>query len=70
MNLYDLNGAIRCGHRVYKVRKYIVAETAKQALDLFLVEHPHAKGIYIEYKYEVRAEKEAHIVFTNLQKRP
>lgn len=69
MKLYDVNGIIQCGHRLYNVRKYVVANSLKEAYALFTVEHPHAKGITVQYKYELKDARGPHIIFTNLQKK-
>jgi hypothetical protein len=47
----------------------IVAPSAKNALEQYLVEHPHAKNISVKYKYDLRHEKNPHIIFTNTTKK-
>lgn len=69
MKLYDITGIIKCGHRLFTLRKYVVAESKDQALALYLTEHPHARHISIKYKYELKVERTPHIVFTNAEKK-
>ena len=45
MKLWDVNGTIKCGHRLYNVQKFIVAETYSDAITMYQKEHPHAKCI-------------------------
>lgn len=52
--LYAVEGMIRCGHRVYTLQKYIIASSKSEAIDAYKAEHPCAKGISVEYKYDVR----------------
>lgn len=69
MKLYSITGTIKCGHRLYTLHKMIVAPSAKNALEQYLVEHPHAKNISVKYKYDLRHEKNPHIIFTNTTKK-
>ena len=66
MKLYDVSGIIQCGHRLYNVQKYVVANSPKEAYTLFTAKHPHAKGTVVQYKYEIKDARDPHIIFTNL----
>lgn len=68
MKGYVGKGLIKCGHRTYLVFKGIVADSAEQALELFLKEHPHAKNISITFKYELSYPKTPQILYTSFKK--
>lgn len=53
MKLFVVEGMIRCGHRVYNLQKHIIAESRSEARDTYKAEHPHAKVVTVEYKYDV-----------------
>lgn len=69
MKLWDVNGTIKCGHRLYNVQKFIVAETYSDAITMYQKEHPHAKCIKTYYKYDVAQPVDPTIIFTNLTKK-
>ena len=66
-SLWDVNGCIKCGKRFYNAQKYIVANTAQEALEIYKKDYPHAYDITIKYKYDVKANN-PQIIFTNLSK--
>lgn len=68
MKLFVIDGMIRCGHRVYSLQKYIVAESKSEAKDTFKIEHPHAKIVTIEYKYDVRRVDGPHVIAQDFKK--
>lgn len=68
MKLYVVEGMIRCGHRVYNLQKHIIAESKSEARDTYKVEHPHAKVIAIECKYDVRRADGPYVIAQDFKK--
>ena len=68
MKLYVVEGMIRCGHRVYSLQKHIIAESRSEARDTYKVEHPHAKVITVEYKYDVCRADGPHVIAQDYRK--
>ena len=68
MKLYVVEGMIRCGHRVYSLQKYIIANSRSEAKDTYKVEHPHAKVITVEYKYDVCRVDGPHVIAQDYRK--
>ena len=66
--LWDVNGSIKCGKRFYNVQKYIVADTAQEALEIYKRDYPHAYDIIVKYKYGVKPSN-PQIIFTNISKK-
>lgn len=68
MKLWDVNGTIKCGHRLYNVQKFIIADNAMDAVAMYRKEHPQAKCLQVHFKYELQ-KAEPQIIFTNLRKK-
>jgi hypothetical protein len=66
-SLWDVNGSIKCGKRSYNVQKYIVADIAQEALEIYKRDYPHAYDVVVKYKYGVKPSN-PQIIFTNVSK--
>lgn len=70
MKLFRVNGMIRCGHRTFNLEKFIIADSKSEARDTYKAEHPHAKVITVEYKYDVNRVDGPHVIAQNFVKNP
>lgn len=55
MKLYRVEGRIKCGHRLFKLEKYIVARSMEEAIAIYKASRPDAKLIHAEYRMQVHA---------------
>ena len=53
MKLFVVDGMLRCGHLVYRLKKYIIARSKSEARDTYKIEHPNAKITAVMYEYDV-----------------
>lgn len=67
-SLWDVNGSIKCGKRFYNAQRYVVADTAQEALEIYKKDYPHAYDITVKYKYGVEISN-PQIIFTNISKK-
>lgn len=68
MKLFIVDGMIRCGHRVYSLKKYIIAHSRSEARDTYKIEHPHAKVVTVAYKYDVSRADGPHVIAQEFNK--
>lgn len=68
MKLFVVDGMIRCGHRVYGLKKYIIAHSKSEARDTYKVEHPHAKIVTVMCKYDVSRVNVPHVIAQEFNK--
>ena len=45
MKTFLVTGSVKCGHKIFSLKKRIVADTAEGAIEVFKKNFPHAKMI-------------------------
>ncbi len=45
MKMFLVTGCVKCGHKIFNLKKRIVADTAEGAIKIFKADFPHAKMI-------------------------
>jgi hypothetical protein len=45
MKMFLVTGSVKCGHKIFNLKKRIVADTAEGAIKVFKENFPHAKMI-------------------------
>lgn len=68
MKLFVVEGFIRCGHRVYSLKKYIIARTKSEAKETYRLENPNAKMVTVEYRYEVQRKDGPYVIAQEFRK--
>ena len=68
MKLFEINGSVKCGHRLYNAQYLIVAHSKDEAIELYKSHLPQVKCIHTKYKYDVRNPKTSQIIVKNFQK--
>lgn len=67
MKLFEIHGTVKCGHRLYELQKYVIADTPMDAVAQYRKEHPHAKCLRVHYKYDINSPTDTQIIFTSCQ---
>ena len=55
MKMYDVNGVIKCGHRLFNLQKFIIAHDEAEAIAIFKACRPNAKMVRANYRHEVHS---------------
>lgn len=55
MKMYRVEGRIKCGHRLFKLEKFIIAHSAEEATAIYKASRPDAKLVQVEFRHRVTA---------------
>ena len=55
MKMYRVEGCIKCGHRLYKLEKFIIAHDIEEAIAIYQASRPDAKLVKAEYRHRITA---------------
>lgn len=55
MKMYKVTGIIKCGHRLFKLEKFIVSHDRDEAIAIYRASRPTAKMVQAEFRFDVTA---------------
>lgn len=55
MEMYRVEGRIKCGHRLFKLEKFIIAHSEEEAITIYRASRPDAKFIQSEHRSHITA---------------